>query len=47
VGVLVAHVAEAVDRYRAGEDDAFGVDQVVFRYSQAAARTHEERSAEP
>jgi hypothetical protein len=35
LGVLVAHVAEAVDRYRAGELDAFGVDQVLFQYSRA------------
>jgi hypothetical protein len=34
--VLVAHVTEAVDRYRAGELDAFGVDQVLFQYSRAA-----------
>ena len=33
---LVAHVAEAVDRYRGGELDAFDVDQVLFQYSRAA-----------
>ena len=33
---LVAHVGEAVDRYRAGELDAFEVDHVVFQYSRAA-----------
>jgi hypothetical protein len=27
---------EAVDRYRAGELDAFDVDQVLFQYSRAA-----------
>ncbi len=36
LGVLVAHVAEAVDGYRAGDLDAFGVDQVLFQYSRAA-----------
>jgi hypothetical protein len=36
LGALVAHVAEAIDRYRAGELDAFGVDQVLFQYSRAA-----------
>jgi hypothetical protein len=36
LGVLVAHVAEAVDRYRAGELDAFEVDHVLFQYSRAA-----------
>jgi hypothetical protein len=33
---LVAHVGEAVDRYRAGGIDAFDVDQVLFQYSRAA-----------
>lgn len=33
LGDLVAHVGEAVDRYRAGELDAFEVDQVLFQYS--------------
>jgi hypothetical protein len=33
LGELVAHVGEAVDRYRAGELD---VDHVLFQYSQAA-----------
>jgi hypothetical protein len=36
VGELVARVGEAVDRYRAGELDAFDVDQVLFQYSRAA-----------
>ena len=35
-GELVAHVGEAVDRYRANELDAFGVDHVLFQYSRAA-----------
>lgn len=33
---LLAHVADAVDAYRAGELDAFDVDRVVFQYSRAA-----------
>ena len=33
---LVAHVADAVDRFREGEIDAFDVDQVLFHYSRAA-----------
>jgi hypothetical protein len=33
---LVAHVAEAIDRHRAGELDAFDVDRVLFQYSRAA-----------
>ena len=33
---LVQRVGEAVDRYRAGEIDAFEVDQVIFRYGRAA-----------
>jgi hypothetical protein len=36
LGHLVARVGEAVDRYRAGELDAFDVDQVLFRYSRSA-----------
>lgn len=36
LGNLVARVGEAVDRYRAGELDAFDVDQVLFQYSRAA-----------
>jgi Helix-turn-helix domain len=36
LGELVAHVGEAVDRYRAGELDAFDVDHVLLQYSQAA-----------
>ena len=33
---LVAHVAEAIDRFRGGELDAFDVDEVLFQYSRAA-----------
>lgn len=33
---LVAQVAEAIDRFRDGELDAFGVDEVLFQYSRAA-----------
>ncbi|MET7420894.1 hypothetical protein [Dactylosporangium sp. NPDC005555] len=36
LGELVARVGEAVDRYRAGEGDAFDVDRVLFQYSRAA-----------
>jgi len=33
---LITHVAGAIDRFRAGELDAFGVDRVLFQYSRAA-----------
>ena len=33
---LVEHVAEAVDRFRAGEHDAYAVDEVLHQYSRAA-----------
>jgi predicted transcriptional regulator len=33
---LVEHVGDAVDRFRAGELDAFETDQVIFQYSRAA-----------
>ena len=33
---LVQRVGDAVDRFRAGDLDAFEVDQVVFQYSRAA-----------
>lgn len=33
---LVAHVGDAIDRYRAGELNAFDVDQALFQYSRAA-----------
>jgi hypothetical protein len=32
---LVVHVGKAIDRYRAGELDAFEVDRVLFQYSRA------------
>ena len=33
---LVDHVGKAIDRHRAGELNAFEVDEVLFQYSQAA-----------
>lgn len=33
---LVGHVGRAIDRYRAGELDAFEFDRVMFQYSRAA-----------
>ena len=36
LGALVARVGVAVDRYRAGELDAFEVDRAVFQYSRAS-----------
>lgn len=33
---LVAHVAEAIDRFRSGELRAFDVDEVAFQYSRAS-----------
>ena len=33
---LVAHVAEATDRFRNRDMDAFEVDEVLFQYSRAA-----------
>jgi hypothetical protein len=36
LGELVARVGETIDRYRAGELDAFEVDRVLFQYSRAA-----------
>lgn len=33
---LVAHVAEAIDRFRSDELTALDVDEVVFQYSRAA-----------
>jgi hypothetical protein len=33
---LVERVGAAIDRFRDGELDAFGVDQVLFQYSRAA-----------
>ena len=36
LGELVDRVGEAIDRYRAGELDAFEIDRVLFQYSRAA-----------
>ena len=33
---LIRHVGEAVDRFLAGELDAFETDQILFQYSRAA-----------
>jgi hypothetical protein len=33
---LVARVGDAIDRYRAGELNAFDVDRALFQYSRAA-----------
>ena len=33
---LVQRVGDAVDRFRAGELDAFEADEVIFQYSRAA-----------
>lgn len=38
LGSLLARVAAAVDRHRAGELDAFEVDKVIFQYSRAAKK---------
>jgi hypothetical protein len=36
LGELVEHVADAVDRFRAGEQDAFDVDEILHQYQRAA-----------
>lgn len=36
LALLVERVGVEIDRYRAGELDAFDVDQVIFQYSRAA-----------
>ncbi|MDP2772331.1 MAG: hypothetical protein Q8O61_02145 [Nocardioides sp.] len=36
LGELVERVGEVVDRFRAGEIDAFGTDDAIFHYSRAA-----------
>jgi hypothetical protein len=36
LAALVRRVAEAVDRHRGGELDAFEVDEVIFQYQRAA-----------
>lgn len=33
---LVERVGQAIDDFRSGQMDAFGVDQVLFQYSRAA-----------
>ncbi|MFT4010120.1 MAG: hypothetical protein QM655_08770 [Nocardioidaceae bacterium] len=33
---LIEHVAKSVDAYRAGKQDAFDVDEIIFQYSRAA-----------
>lgn len=33
---LLAHVADAIDRFRSGEIETFDVDQLLFQYSRAA-----------
>lgn len=33
---LIEHVAEALDRYRAGEVDTYAVDETIHHYHQAA-----------
>ncbi len=34
---LLSHVAVAIDRYRAGEIDAYTVDETIHHYHRAAA----------
>ncbi|WP_433711117.1 hypothetical protein ACQP2U_33380 [Nocardia sp. CA-084685] len=36
LGVLIEHVGRAVDRFRAGEQDAFEVDAAIHRFHRAA-----------
>ena len=36
LGELVEHVADALDRFGAGEQDAFAVDDVIQQYKRAA-----------
>jgi hypothetical protein len=36
LGELVEHVADAVDRFRGGEQNAFDVDEVLHQYQRAA-----------
>ncbi|MBF6215884.1 hypothetical protein IU487_33340 [Nocardia puris] len=38
LGELIAHVEQAVRRFRAGELDAFEVDAVIHRYHRAAQK---------
>jgi hypothetical protein len=39
LGDLVEHVAEAVDCFRAGENDAFAIHEVLHQYQRAARVT--------
>jgi hypothetical protein len=36
MAALLEHAGDAIDQFRAGELDAFEVDQVLFQYSRAA-----------
>jgi hypothetical protein len=36
LAALVEHVAQAIDRYRAGEIDAVAVDETIHQYHRAA-----------
>lgn len=36
LAALLQRVGAAIDRFRGGEMDAFGVDQALFQYSRAA-----------
>jgi hypothetical protein len=36
---LLTHVAAAIDRYRAGEIDAYAVDETIHHYHPAGGRT--------
>jgi hypothetical protein len=38
LGQLVAHVANALDRYRAGELDAYAVDETIHHYHRSAGQ---------
>ncbi len=36
LGELIEHIASAIDRYRAGEVDAYTVDETIHHYHRAA-----------
>ena len=38
LGRLVDQLTSVIDDYRAGDLDAFDVDEVIFQYSRAAAK---------
>jgi hypothetical protein len=38
LGTLIARVAGVIDRYRAGEVDAFAVDETIHQYHRATQR---------